>query len=144
MGGESQLWQLVNVSSTYKKIVNVHSGKALDIVDMSSEDGAPAQIWESVEGEGQQWKFVSTQEKAPAKTVRKTAPKKAVPKAEEKAVEKAAPAKRAPRKAAEKKAAAPKAVEAKAEERPWKAEPAKAMKKQEESPQGPAEGGARL
>lgn len=134
VGGESQLWQLVNVSSTYKKIVNVHSGKALDIVDMSSEDGAPAQIWESVEGEGQQWKFVSTQEKAPAKTVRKTAPKKAAPKAEEKAVEKAAPAKRAPRKAAEKKAAAPKAVEAKAEEKALKAEPAKAMKKQEESP----------
>ena len=77
VGGESQLWQLVNVSSTYKKIVNVHSGKALDIVDMSSEDGAPAQIWESVEGEGQQWKFVSTAPKAATKTVRKPAAKKA-------------------------------------------------------------------
>ena len=43
-GRRKQLWQLVNVSSTYKKIVNVHSGKALDIVDMSSEDGAPARF----------------------------------------------------------------------------------------------------
>ena len=110
VGGESQLWQLVNVSSTYKKIVNVHSGKALDIVDMSSEDGAPAQIWESVEGEGQQWKFVSTQEKAPAKTVRKTAPKKAAPKAEEKAL------KAEPAKAMKKQEEAPKALQ--------KAEPA--------------------
>ena len=54
--GESQLWKLVTVSPTYKKIVNVMADKALDIVDMSDEDGAPAQIWESVEGEGQQWK----------------------------------------------------------------------------------------
>ena len=58
--GESQLWKLVTVSPTYKKIVNVMADKALDIVDMSDEDGAPAQIWESVDGEGQQWKFVST------------------------------------------------------------------------------------
>ena len=116
VGGESQLWQLVNVSSTYKKIVNVHSGKALDIVDMSSEDGAPAQIWESVDGEGQQWKFVSTAPKAATKTVRKPAAKKA---AQEK------PAAKGSRSA---KAAAAK------EETALKAEPAKAMKKQEESP----------
>lgn len=68
--GESQLWQLVTVSPTYKKLVNVMADKALDIVDMSDEDGAPAQIWESVEGEGQQWKFVSTQPKAAPKTRR--------------------------------------------------------------------------
>ena len=117
VGGESQLWQLVNVSSTYKKIVNVHSGKALDIVDMSSEDGAPAQIWESVDGEGQQWKFVSTAPKAATKTVRKPAAKKAA--AQEK------PAAKGSRSA---KAAAAK------EETALKAEPAKAMKKQEESP----------
>ena len=116
VGGESQLWQLVNVSSTYKKIVNVHSGKALDIVDMSDEDGAPAQIWESVDGEGQQWKFVSTAPKAATKTVRKPAAKKA---AQEK------PAAKGSRSA---KAAAAK------EETALKAEPAKTMKKQEESP----------
>ena len=75
--GESQLWKLVTVSPTYKKIVNVMADKALDIVDMSDEDGAPAQIWESVDGEGQQWKFVSTAPKAATKTVRKPAAKKA-------------------------------------------------------------------
>ena len=35
--GESQLWKLVTVSPTYKKIVNVMADKALDIVDMSDE-----------------------------------------------------------------------------------------------------------
>ena len=76
--GESQLWKLVTVSPTYKKIVNVMADKALDIVDMSDEDGAPAQIWESVDGEGQQWKFVSTAPKAATKTVRKPAAKTAL------------------------------------------------------------------
>lgn len=108
--GESQLWKLVTVSPTYKKIVNVMADKALDIVDMSDEDGAPAQIWESVDGEGQQWKFVSTAPKAATKTVRKPAAKKA---AQEKPAAKAAAAK---------------------EETALKAEPAKTMKKQEESP----------
>lgn len=115
--GESQLWKLVTVSPTYKKIVNVMADKALDIVDMSDEDGAPAQIWESVDGEGQQWKFVSTAPKAATKTVRKPAAKKAA--AQEK------PAAKGSRSA---KAAAAK------EETALKAEPAKAMKKQEESP----------
>ena len=106
--GESQLWKLVTVSPTYKKLSLIH---------MSDEDGAPAQIWESVDGEGQQWKFVSTAPKAATKTVRKPAAKKAV--AQEK------PAAKGSRSA---KAAAAK------EETALKAEPAKAMKKQEESP----------
>ena len=113
--GESQLWKLVTVSPTYKKIVNVMADKALDIVDMSDEDGAPAQIWESVEGEGQQWKFVSTAPKAaaakeetalkaePAKTMKKQEESpKALKKQEEapKTLTKAEPApKKAPRKA---------------------------------------------
>ena len=85
--GESQLWKLVTVSPTYKKIVNVMADKALDIVDMSDEDGAPAQIWESVDGEGQQWKFVSTAPKAATKTVRKPAAKKAAAQEEAQALE---------------------------------------------------------
>ena len=113
--GESQLWKLVTVSPTYKKIVNVMADKALDIVDMSDEDGAPAQIWESVDGEGQQWKFVSTAPKAaaakeetalkaePAKTMKKQEESpKALKKQEEapKTLTKAEPApKKAPRKA---------------------------------------------
>lgn len=110
--GASQLWKLVNVTSTYKKIVNVQADKALDVVDMSDEDGAPAQIWESVDGEGQQWKFVSAAPKAATKTVRKPAAKKAAAQGKP-ATKKAAPAK---------------------EEKALKAEPAKAIKKQEESP----------
>ena len=104
--GESQLWKLVTVSPTYKKIVNVMADKALDIVDMSDEDGAPAQIWESVDGEGQQWKLVSSAPKAATKTVKKPAAKGS----------------------RSTKAAAAK------EETALKAEPAKTMKKQEESP----------
>ena len=115
--GESQLWKLVTVSPTYKKIVNVMADKALDIVDMSDEDGAPAQIWESVDGEGQQWKFVSTAPKAATKTVRKPAAKKAA----------------AQEKPAAKGSCSTKAAAAK-EETALKAEPAKTMKKQEESP----------
>src|SRR5699024_10495131 len=91
--------------------------KALDIVDMSDEDGAPAQIWESVEGEGQQWKFVSTAPKAATKTVRKPAAKTAA----------------AQEKPAAKVSCSTKAAAAK-EETALKAEPAKTMKKQEESP----------
>lgn len=115
VNGESQLWQVQNVTATYKKLVNVRSGKVLDIADMSSEDGAPAQIWEDVDGAGQQWKLVSAvspkAKKAPAKkaasktaTVKKAAPKKSVvKKASEKKTApkaKAAPAKAAPVKAA--------------------------------------------
>ena len=81
---------------------------------MSDEDGAPAQIWESVEGEGQQWKFVSTQPKAATKTVRKTAPKKAEASAEEKP--------------------APKTRRSSKADTAIKAEPAKTLKKQEETP----------
>ena len=36
--GESQLWTIENVTATYKKLIHVKSGKALDIVDMSEED----------------------------------------------------------------------------------------------------------
>ena len=41
VGGESQLWTVENVTPTYKKLIHVLSGKALDIVDMSDEDRRP-------------------------------------------------------------------------------------------------------
>ena len=126
MDGESQQWKLVQVTATYKKIVHPMSGKVLDIVDMSDEDGAPAQIWEDVNGQGQQWKFVTNVPKASTKTVRKTASKKTAAQTEEKAsaAEKAAPKGRT-RKPAAKKTAAETAL---------KEEPAKSLRKQEESP----------
>lgn len=90
VGGESQQWQIVKVTATYKKLWNVHSGKVLDIVHMSDEEGAAAQIWEDVDGVGQQWKFVPARKdeapKTATKTVRKPAAKRAA-----KAAEKAAP-----------------------------------------------------
>ncbi len=59
--GESQKWQLVKVTATYKKIENIQAGKVLDIVDMREDDGAPVQIWDDVEGLGQQWKLVAAE-----------------------------------------------------------------------------------
>lgn len=105
VNGESQLWEEVKLTVTYKKLRNVMSGKMLDIVDMSNEDGAPAQIWEDVEGEGQQWKYVVPGEKKKA-AVRKPAAKKAAPKAEKAPAKKAATkAEKAPVKEAAKPAA---------------------------------------
>ena len=144
--GESQLWQVANVTATYKKLVNIRSGKVLDIADMSDEEGAPAQLWEDVDGVGQQWKLVPPQK--PAKKAAKKAPakkspaKKAAPAAKEapvaKAEEKPAPAaaqavkstaakevKKAPAKKAPAKKAAPKAKAAPAK----KATPAKKEEK---------------
>ena len=72
----------MKITATYKKLLNVQSGKVLDIVDMSEEDGASAQLWDDVDGVGQQWKLVPAGESAPAKTVTKTAKKPAAPKKE--------------------------------------------------------------
>ena len=98
MDGGSQVWKWVKVTATYKKLLNVQSGKVLDIVEMREDDGAPAQIWDDVgdEGVGQQWKAVPAVEKpaeepAPAKE-EKPAPKKRAPR-KPRAVKEAAPAK---------------------------------------------------
>lgn len=103
--GESQKWQLVKVTATYKKIENIQAGKVLDIVDMREDDGAPVQIWDDVEGLGQQWKLVAaepakeaavktepTQTKAPARKAAAAAKAPATQAvAEEKPVKKARP-----------------------------------------------------
>lgn len=105
--GESQRWQIVKVTATYKKLWNVQSGKVLDIVHMSDEEGAAAQIWEDVDGVGQQWKFVPAGKeespKAATKTVRKPAAKRT--RAVEKAAAQAEAKTEGPAKAAKKPAA---------------------------------------
>ena len=92
------------------KIVSKASGKVLDIVDMSMENGARVQIWDDVNGAMQTWKLTAVKE-----------PKKAAVKSE--------PAKPAAEKAAPKKRVAKKAPVAKPVEKtvaqPVKEEPAK-------------------
>ena len=96
--GHSQVWQWLKVTATYRKLMNTQSGKVLDIVDMREDDGAPAQIWDDVDGAGQQWKLVesstaSAEEEAP----QEEAPKEEPPK--EEAPKEEAPKKRPSRKA---------------------------------------------
>lgn len=130
--GESQLWQDVKLTATYRKLKHQMSGKVLDIVDMSDSDGAPAQIWEDVNGEGQQWKFVTPTagtEKKPA--AKKAAPKAAAKKAAAPKTEKKAPAAEKPApvvKAAVKKAD-PKTTAKTAEKKAPAAKAKKAAKK---------------
>ena len=49
--------KLEAVKDGYFKIVNAKSGKCLDVVNMSEDDGAAIQIWENVEADNQEWKF---------------------------------------------------------------------------------------
>lgn len=55
---ESQLWRVEVAARGYRKFTQVHSGKVLDIAFMSMNPGVPAQIWEDVGGENQQWKIL--------------------------------------------------------------------------------------
>ena len=55
---DSQLWRVEIASRGYRKLTNVKAGKVLDIAFMSMEAGIPAQIWEDVGGETQEWKIV--------------------------------------------------------------------------------------
>ena len=64
-GGETQVWCITHVAS----------GKVVDIKDISDADGAPAQLWEFVKGDNQNWVLteVEKEKKAPAKCAAKTA-----------------------------------------------------------------------
>lgn len=55
---ESQLWRVEVAARGYRKFTQVQSGKVLDIAFMSMNPGVPAQIWEDVGGENQQWKIL--------------------------------------------------------------------------------------
>jgi len=58
-----------------RRITHVASGKVIDIKDISDADGAPAQLWEFVKGDNQNWVLteVEKEKKAPAKCAAKTA-----------------------------------------------------------------------
>ena len=74
-GSASQLWKLTTTVKGCRRITHVASGKVIDIKDISDADGAPAQLWEFVKGDNQNWVLteVEKEKKAPAKCAAKTA-----------------------------------------------------------------------
>lgn len=74
-GNASQLWKLTTTVKGCRRITHVASGKVIDIKDISDADGAPAQLWEFVKGDNQNWVLteVEKEQKAPAKCAAKTA-----------------------------------------------------------------------
>ena len=54
-GNASQLWKLTATVKGCRRITHVASGKVIDIKDISDADGAPAQLWEFVKGDNQNW-----------------------------------------------------------------------------------------
>ena len=74
-GNASQLWKLTTTVKGCRRITHVASGKVVDIKDISDADGAPAQLWEFVKGDNQNWVLteVEKEKKAPAKCAAKAA-----------------------------------------------------------------------
>ena len=74
-GNASQLWKLTTTVKGCRRITHVASGKVIDIKDISDADGAPAQLWEFVKGDNQNWVLteVEKEKKAPAKCAAKPA-----------------------------------------------------------------------
>lgn len=74
-GNASQLWKLTTTVKGCRRITHVASGKVIDIKDISDADGAPAQLWEFVKGDNQNWVLteVEKEKKAPAKCAAKAA-----------------------------------------------------------------------
>ncbi len=74
-GSASQLWKLTTTVKGCRRITHVASGKVIDIKDISDADGAPAQLWEFVKGDNQNWVLteVEKEKKTPAKCAAKAA-----------------------------------------------------------------------
>ena len=93
-GSDEQIWRAIPTEGTAVQLVNkatglalcvlgetengaavvhVASGKVVDIKEISDADFAPAQIWEFVKGENQDWvaEEVEKEKKAPAKRAAK-------------------------------------------------------------------------
>ena len=71
IGKDNQLWTLEPAADGRWKVRSKLSGRVLDIVGMSQENGASLQIWDDVDGENQAWKFTEV------KAAKKPAAKKA-------------------------------------------------------------------
>ena len=70
----AQEWKLTTTTKGFRKLVHVASAKIVDIKEISDDDFAPAQLWEFVKGENQEWvaEEVEKEKKAPAKRAAKT------------------------------------------------------------------------
>jgi glucosylceramidase len=54
-------WTLTDVGNGYYKILNGNSGKALDVQDNSTANGADIQLWDYAGGTNQQWRLVQVE-----------------------------------------------------------------------------------
>ena len=69
----NQKWIFEPVGDGLYKIVSKLSGRCLDVVGMSMEDGAGIQIWDYMGGDNQQWRIVDPTVPAAEKPVKKAA-----------------------------------------------------------------------
>ncbi len=54
-GGLNQRWWIEPVGADTYRLVNVHSGKVLDVAGGSTADGAAVHQWTWINGANQQW-----------------------------------------------------------------------------------------
>ena len=65
-GSADQLWKLTTTTRGFRKLMHAASGKVVDIKDISDSDYAPAQLWEFVKGENQDWVVTEVEKEAKA------------------------------------------------------------------------------
>ena len=65
-GSAAQLWKLTTTTRGFRKVMHAASGKVVDIKDISDSDYAPAQLWEFVKGENQDWVLTEVEKEAKA------------------------------------------------------------------------------
>ncbi len=59
--GNEFKWTVTSLGGGYYKIINVNSGKSLDVQDVSTANGANIQVWDYTGGNNQQWQFVQVE-----------------------------------------------------------------------------------
>jgi len=61
-------WTVTNLGGGYYKIINLNSGKSLDVESVSTANGANIQVWTYTGGLNQQWQFVQVESSTGKKT----------------------------------------------------------------------------
>ncbi|MEZ0131066.1 RICIN domain-containing protein [Flavobacterium sp. LBUM151] len=62
-------WTVTSLGGGYYKIINVNSGKSLDVENVSTANGANIQVWTYTGGLNQQWQLVQVESTAKKVTV---------------------------------------------------------------------------